>query len=272
MFKRLIIEMSSILEKPFASGELISERYKVLELLGSGSYGHSYLVYDLENRKRKVLKTLRLHKRKTKAGLRGFELEKQLLISMDHPGFPRYYEDGVYKKIPFYTMEYIEGKNFEQLIFAEGREISEAETFTIALELLGQIQYLHARSIIHRDIRIPNVLLEGSTIRLIDLGLARPLHVKERGAKGSEIRKEMNYQADFYGLGHFLLFLLYSNYTFPEKMTESSWEEELDISDQAKHILRRLLQIEPAYDNCQQVKTDLQQIIHFLGGEKHVFI
>jgi serine/threonine protein kinase len=272
MIKRLILWISSLFEKQFAVDELIDGRYQVKEHLGTGSYGNSYLVMDLKWKKLKVLKALRLHKRKTKAGLRGFELEKELLISMKHPGFPRYYEDGVNNKIPFYTMEYIHGKNFEQLIFSDGWKISEVEAFTIAQELLEQIQYLHSRNIIHRDIRIPNVLLEGSVIRLIDLGLARPLHHKDRRSRGSEVRKEINYQADFYGLGHFLLFLLYSNFSFPDKMQEKSWEEELDISNQAKQILKRLLQLEPAYDHCQQVKTDITNLIEFLGGEKHVVL
>ncbi|MCM3767901.1 protein kinase domain-containing protein [Neobacillus niacini] len=272
MIKRLIIGISTFFESPFSVDELVAGRYKVVEHLGAGGYGHSYLVLDMETDKQKVLKALRLHKRKTKAGIKGFELEKHLLLSIDHPGFPRYYEDGIYKNIPFFTMEYIQGKNFEQLIFAEGWKITEVKAFTIAYKLMEQIEYLHARNIIHRDIRIPNVLMEGSTIRLIDLGLARPRHYKEWGAKGSEIRKEINYQADFYGLGHFLLFLLYSNHSFPEKMQEKSWEEELDISNRAKHILRRLLQIEPAYDNSQQVKTDIEKMIQFLGGEANVVL
>lgn len=272
MIKRLIFGISSLLEKPFSVDELISGRYLVKEHLGTGSYGHSYLVMDLNCKKFKVLKALRLHKRKTNAGVNGFELEKKMLISMKHPGFPRYYEDGIYKKIPFYTMEYIHGKNFEQLIFSDGWKISEAEAFTIADELLQQIDYLHSRNIIHRDIRIPNVLLEGSSIRLIDLGLARPIQYKRHLSKRIELRKGLSCQTDFYGLGHFLLFLLYSNFSFPEKAKEKSWEEELDISNQAKHILKRLLQIEPAYDHCHQVKSDITNLIQLLGGKKHVVL
>ena len=70
-------------------------------------------------------------------------------------------------------MEYINGKNFEQLIFQDGRKYTETDAFGIAAELLELIHYLHDHQLIHRDIRIPNVIASDSKIVLIDLGLTR---------------------------------------------------------------------------------------------------
>jgi serine/threonine protein kinase len=259
MMKKIALLLSNVLEKPFPKDELIAERYQVITHLGAGGYGHSYLVYDLVSRQKKVLKALRLHKRLTPSGRGSFELEKELLDSIDHPSFPRYFEEGNYHKIPFYTMEFIEGMNFEQLIFSEGRKISEKEAFQIVNELLTPLEYLHNRKIVHRDIRIPNVITDGSNIKLIDLGLGRHFHHENEVVKTKEdhLRKEINFQADFYGLGHFLLFLLYSNFTFSKDIHEKSWEEELKISNHAKHIIRRLLQIETAYENCAQIRAEI---------------
>jgi len=259
MIKKIALLFSNLFEKSFRNDELIATRYKVITHLGAGGYGHSYLVFDLDSGRKKVLKALRLHKRMTQSGRIHFDLEKQLLGSIDHPGFPKYFEGGTFNNIPFYTMEFIEGMNFEQLIFSEGRRISEKEAFQIVNDLLTPIEYLHNHKIIHRDIRIPNVITDGERIRLIDLGLGRQLDPEWEDLSRQEInlRKEMNFQADFYGLGHFLLFLLYSNYTFPKNTRERSWEEELAISDQAKHIIRKLLQIEPAYENCAQIRAEI---------------
>lgn len=242
--------------------EIIAGHYKVIKHIGMGSYGHSYLVFDLLTSQKKVLKALRLHKRITPAGRKGFALEKKLLSSIDHPGFPKYFEDGIYKNIPFFTMEFIDGKTFEQLIFSEGRKISEIEAFKIMDDLLQYIEYLHSQNIIHRDIRIPNVLLEGSKIRLIDLGLAVHLRGEKnvRAANDWDIRREGSQRADFYGLGHFLLFLLYSNYSFDKYEEEKSWSEELNISSESKQIIKRLLQIEPAYEHCTQIRADIKKI------------
>ncbi|MFP5115057.1 serine/threonine protein kinase [Bacillaceae bacterium C204] len=259
MIKKIALLFSNLFEKPFSKEELIARRYQVITHLGAGGYGHSYLVYDLECKQKMVLKALRLHKRLTQSGRRNFELEKELLESIDHPGFPRYFAGGTYKNIPFYTMEFIEGMNFEQLIFSEGRKISEKKAFQIVNALLTPLEYLHNHKIIHRDIRIPNVITDGSNIRLIDLGLGRHFHqeIEVLSTRESQLRKEITYQADFYGLGHFLLFLLYSNFTFSNDTHEKSWEDELNISNPAKHIIRRLLQIEPAYENCAQIRAEI---------------
>ncbi|WP_413309392.1 protein kinase [Bacillus sp. 1P10SD] len=261
MLRKLTLFISNIMEKPLPTDEVFANRYKVLEYLGSGSYGHSYLVFDFLSKQNKVLKSLRYHKRITHSGRKGFELEKELLRSIKHPGFPKYFEGGTFKSIPYYTMEFINGKNFEQLIFNEGKKITETEAFKFADELLQYIEFLHIQNIIHRDIRIPNVIFDGTRIRLIDLGLGRYLTKKDRylEKKNEDVRKQFNYQADFYGLGHFLLFLLYSNFTFDDDRKEKSWEEELDISVEAKQIIRRLLQIDSAYEQCAQIRADLKK-------------
>ncbi|MEH6907416.1 serine/threonine protein kinase [Neobacillus drentensis] len=259
MIKRISFLFSNLFERPLSNDKLIAERYQVISHLGAGGYGHSYLVYDLVCGHKKVLKALRLHKRLTKSGRSDFESEKNLLKSIDHPSFPRYFEGGNFNNIPFYTMEFIEGLNFEQLIFIEGKKILEKEAFQIIYELLNPIEYLHDHHIIHRDIRIPNVISDGTKIRLIDVGLGKHLELESavQTTRKSNLRKEVIYQADFYGLGHFLLFLLYSNFTFPKHKQEKSWEEELEISNQTKHIIRRLLQIEPPYENCAQIRADI---------------
>ncbi|MED1467915.1 serine/threonine protein kinase [Bacillus salipaludis] len=263
MWKRMIHTVSGFIERPFPKDAVIANRFKVIEQIGAGGYGFCYLVVDQKDHQIKVLKTLRLHKRITDSGKSSFEFEKKLLASIEHQGFPQYFEEGIHKGIPFYTMEYMNGKNFEQLIFIEGKTFSEKEVFLIASQLLQLIGHLHDRQIIHRDIRIPNVIVADSTIRLIDFGLARKLSQLDATKRKwkRDLRKEINPQADFYGLGHFLLFLLYSDFPLPNDKKERSWEEELSISSGAKHIIRRLLQIEPMYENCRQIETDIIEII-----------
>jgi serine/threonine protein kinase len=263
MFKRMTLFAANIIGSRFQQKEIIANRYEVITHLGVGSYGNSYLVFDQLSQQKKVLKALRIHKRITKSGRIGFEIEKELLQSIKHRGFPQYFEDGSYKGIPFYTMEFIEGKNFEQLIFQDGQKYSEIEAFKIANQVLELINLLHEQQLIHRDIRIPNVIANGSEIVLIDLGLARKCNQgsREYGKTQRNLRKKINPQADFYGLGHFLLFLLYSNYSIPKKKKESSWEEELEISQQAKRIISRLLQIEDCYESCAQVMSDINTLI-----------
>lgn len=81
---------ANIMESRFRENEIIAERYEIINHLGVGSYGNSYLVIDQVSQQKKVLKALRIHKRITKLGKRDFELEKDLLQTINHAGFPRF--------------------------------------------------------------------------------------------------------------------------------------------------------------------------------------
>src|SRR5690606_35722486 len=120
--------------------------------------------------------------------------------SISHCRFPAYYEKGEFEQIPFYTMEYISGKTFEQLIFQEGKIYSEVETFTIGLELLTVISVLHEKGIIHRDIRIPNIMMDNGKIKLIDFGLARRMDDNRNKLTTKTVPKKVAPVSDYYGL------------------------------------------------------------------------
>jgi serine/threonine protein kinase len=265
MFRFLVLTVSSLLEKPLSNGRVVVNQYVVVKHLGSGSYGHSYLVYDRKSKKQVVLKSLRLHKRITLKGRLGFQREMNLLKEIHHPSLPEFLESGSFNKIPFFTMEFIDGKTFEQLIFEEGKQFSEIETFQLGYMLLEVMEYLHKHNIVHRDIRIPNIMWVGETLKVIDVGLAKHLPQTDKRGKGRAFfhpRNQLDFKGDFYGLGHFLLFLLYSQYSPVKNQKEKSWEEELDITPQGTKVIRKLLQIDPPYESCEEIKQDFQKLIH----------
>jgi serine/threonine protein kinase, bacterial len=262
MFKNLLLLGSNLLEKPIKNLTKINERYSVVDFLGRGSYGNSYLVYDEDKQVHVVLKTLRFHKRIFKSGIQSFEDEQKLLQSLEHPFFPKYFENGTYGKIPYFTMEYVAGKTFEDLIFQENKRYDEIEAFQITGELLTILSWLHERCIVHRDVRIPNVMLVNNRLRLIDFGLARSFKKGISTAiNRDKIKREVSPISDFYALGHFLLFLLYSTYEHNEDVKEKSWEDELDISIDAKKIIRKLLAIDEPYQSSNEIKADFDKVL-----------
>lgn len=260
-FKAIVIAVSDICETKFECGERIEKRYEVQKCLGKGSYGISYLVFDHQNDIQVVLKTLRLHKRLTKKGRKAFEQEFNLLGNLKHPGYPQVFEQSIYNQIPYFTMEYINGKTFEQLIFQEGKVYGEKEAFQIGLELFSLISNLHQKGIIHRDVRIPNVMVVGNELKLIDFGLAKYEEESWSVSHLKDVRKLATPLSDYYALGHFLLFLLYSQYEIREKTKEKSWEEELDISMDGKNVIKRLLLTSYPYENAEEVKNDFIRVI-----------
>lgn len=260
IIKGLILTFSSLFEKKYRDHELIGDRYEIKEFLGKGSYGCSYLVFDRRGNHLVVLKMLRFHKRLTPSGRASFRKEMNMLKSITHESFPKFFEEGVYKNVPFFTMEYVNGKTFEQLIFREGKTYSEVEAFTLGLELLSLISIIHEKGIIHRDIRIPNIMMDGDHMKLIDFGLARFKKGINR-ERPLPVPKAIDPISDYYGLGHFLLFLLYSEYTPHENEKEKSWEEELSLSPKGKHIIKRLLLTETPYESTTEIQQDIENMI-----------
>jgi serine/threonine protein kinase len=251
-FKPIISSVSEWIDKELAEDDIINERYVIEKFLGMGSYGYSYLVYDAYLEKRVVLKLVRFHKRITKKGQRIHKYEIEILKSLQHPSFPTVYDEGTWGRIPFFTMEYIEGKTFEQLIFMDGKKFTEEESLVFGFKLLERMEILHQKGIVHRDLRIPNIMLEGNELKVIDFGLARWL--KDTDNKKRDLKSEISPQADYFQLGHFLLFLLYSNFENIGDEKERPWDEELSLSKEAKQLIKRLLQVDNPFETIDELK------------------
>lgn len=158
-------------------------------------------------------------------------------------------------------MEYMPGENFEDYIFSDGRVYKEREVFEILYEILGIVSVFHSKGIIHRDLRIPNILMKENQISIIDFGLAKYKGEDDERATTYEgeqaLMREVHFRSDFYALGHFSLFLLYAGYESIEKH-EKPWYEELTLKNDNREILMRMLQIKtPYYENVQDLNKDI---------------
>jgi serine/threonine protein kinase, bacterial len=263
MYKSLILGCSDLFDVRYNVGDMIDARYCIVKWLGTGGYGRSFLVEDIKEKKLVVLKALRLHKRMSLRGRNGFILETKMLRSLEHTSLPKLHCTGEANRVPYFTMDYINGKTFEQLIFSEGKKYDRSETFRIGTELLQIIGYIHTQGIVHRDIRIPNVMVqEDQQLKLIDFGLAQKIGIRSGQFHRQKYNKmkEISVQSDFYALGHFILFLLYSCYETEERAKDRSWEEELELPVFMRSVLRKLLQLDEPYEKWQDIHKDFTKI------------
>ena len=101
------------------------------------------------------------------------------------------------------TKIFIENENYLPNILKElWKRFSRDEIYEIAIKLLDLVEILHNKNIVHRDIRLPNVIIRSNNeLALIDFGLARYVDDKKY------MKKE-----DYWYIGDFLIHLYYSSY------------------------------------------------------------
>jgi serine/threonine-protein kinase len=258
-----------LFDRPYRPGSQIGP-YRVEKVLGLGSYGIAYLARRAGERDKVVLKQVRPSLRNTPKGAEMQAYERKVLELLSHPQIPRCLDSFAYRNDSFIVLTYLEGPTLEDILFEENIQLDEYTAARYMRKLGEVVAYLHTKGIIHRDVRIPNVIWKDDLPYLIDFGLARllgdaPAYTAE-DLTGypleKQLKREVAPSSDLYALGHFFLFLLYSSYTAEDDAAERSWEEELTLSPAIRQMIRTLLQIDPGYASVNDWLADLDAYLY----------
>jgi len=168
-----------IVERVYAAfrvqpGTIVGGRYALEQLAGAGGMGTVYRARDIASNKTIALKVVRtLSPRAT----RRFLQEAELLASFEHPAIVRYLAHGTLgDDALFLALEWIEGESLADVIERRGLPVRESIRF--AHRLSQALAVVHARGIVHRDIKPTNVLITrdeagNEAPKLVDFGIAR---------------------------------------------------------------------------------------------------
>ncbi|CEH30068.1 hypothetical protein AM501_12415 [Aneurinibacillus migulanus] len=253
------------LDRPHEPGTVVKNRYTVTRMLGMGSYGISYLVFDRMQNEERVLKQVRPSRLNSPKGRPLYEYEIELLATLRHPQMPYLFDAFEENEQLYYVMSYIKGSTLEDMLFQQDASFTEPEAWRVILQILTLVKYLHSRRIIHRDVRIPNVIWNDGTVYLLDFGLARYVDDSPSFLQDTDnhywlekkLKREVHPRSDMYALGHFLLFMLYSTYEADEDEPERGWERELSLASETVRMLRRMLQFDQPYETADELEKDI---------------
>jgi serine/threonine protein kinase len=152
-------------------------RYELLRVLGKGAMGVVYEAIDPRLGRTVAIKTI-LKSHLIDDGTaqeysRRFETEAQAAARLNHPHIVTVFDFGEQDDIAYIVMEFVRGRELAQA-FADGEPFTLSDAVRIMGELLDALAFAHARSVVHRDVKPANVMLDsGGRVKLTDFGVAR---------------------------------------------------------------------------------------------------
>ena len=146
--------------------------------LGKGNFGFVNLVRSRKNKQLYAIKALNLKQIKKEKLETCVELEKNVLLKVDHPFIMKMVKYLKNEHYIFFIMEYIRGKELWEVIRDIGL-LNRAQTQFYGASMFLAIDYLHKKKIIYRDIKPENIMVnDKGYIKIIDFGTVK--EIKER--------------------------------------------------------------------------------------------
>ncbi len=156
-------------------GEIIGNRYEIIEKLGGGGMSVVYKAHDKKLNRIVTIKYLRPEYAADKEFLERFHNEAQAVARLSHPNIVNIYDIGYEDGNTYLVMEYIEGKNLKQVI-RQKKVIGQRQAIIIARQVAEALSHAHEQGIVHRDIKPHNIMVTNQGVaKITDFGIARTI-------------------------------------------------------------------------------------------------
>jgi eukaryotic-like serine/threonine-protein kinase len=156
-------------------GDLLGGRYRIAGELGAGGMATVHRAHDERLGRDVAVKVLLPNHASDPALAERFHREAHALAAAGHPGVVAVYdvdEGEPGRREPYFVMELCPGGSLAGLL-AGDQPIRPDDLVPILLSVADGLASLHARGVVHRDVKPSNILLSPSRAKLADFGLAR---------------------------------------------------------------------------------------------------
>ena len=152
-------------------------RYRILRLLGSGSYSNVYLAHDLLGNEQVALKLF------TNENTQAFDFSREVSFhhKITHPNFVSFRDAGICSnnKDRFIALEYVDGSDF----ISASLSVTRSQFYGMIVEILRALHYLERKGLSHGDLAPRNILVQAATrrsthappIKLADFGFGHAI-------------------------------------------------------------------------------------------------
>ena len=243
-----------------------SSDYTFVQSLGKGAYGDVQL-YTKSDGEQVAVKHIRKEPLEAKAEMR-IRREVSILKIVNHESIAKlidYYEKPLEL---FIVIEYVNGPNLFQWLQSKNFEVPEEAARVIIRKIAQALQYLHGLGIIHRDIKLENIIIDEDNghirdVKLIDFGLScilgpgqtsqEPVGTLKYAAPEVISRVPYRETVDAWGIGVVAYICLIGRMPFfgkteseiamriIKKQLEFDTERWMRVSEDAKIVVSRLL-------------------------------
>lgn len=277
-------------EKIAAAGtELVLPRhphYTFQKVLGAGSNGVVYKALDGRLNRTVAIKMIGRTALPNEVARQFFLREAQTAAGLNHPNIVTIYDIGEISELPFIAMEFISGESLAEMLIRENGSMAPLAVLPICQELCGALDYAHKHGVVHRDVKLENVMLtEDGDIKLMDFGLAKamteapdrslvitgtPLYMSPEQILG----RDVDHRTDIYALGVMLYRLLVGRWPYysanvlkqhRRDPVPSAHEQEDSLPKAFDMIIRRTMakNADDRYERAGQVALAMDRL--FLG-------
>jgi serine/threonine protein kinase len=278
------------MQSPITVGTVLQNRYRIIQILGQGGFGRTYLAED-QRRFNELCAIKELISTATEASAwekaqELFGREAATLYQIEHPQVPKFRERFEQDQRLFLVVDYVAGKTYRALLsdrLAVGQTFTQAEVLQLLRSLLPVLEHIHTRGIIHRDISPENIILRDSDAKpvLIDFGVVKELAtrllspdstrpVTTVGKLGYSPSEQMQTgqaypSSDLYALAVTAIVLLTGkepSELFDEHELTWNWQRWARVNPRFALVLNRMLNRLPSdrYQNALDVAQALQAV------------